>query len=87
MKQSDISYTVTGADKHSPITNQGEYRITTVISRIKLPHGWVVVAGRLGGTGACFVPFAEDGTGWGKNDPVQISIEEDDPKTTLKFDF
>jgi len=35
--------------------------------RQKLPHGWLV-----GGEGI-FVPFAEDGTGWGKNDPADLS--------------
>ena len=87
MKQSDISYTVFGGTEKTPIRNQGEYYNHTLISRIKLPHGWVVMAGRLSNLGTCFVPFAASGTGWGKNDPVQISIEEDDPKTTLKFDF
>ena len=37
-------------------------------SRIKLPHGWLCVDGGGGG----FVPFAEDGTGWGKNDPADF---------------
>lgn len=34
--------------------------------RLKLPHGWLV------GDEGAFVPFAEDGTGWGKNDPVTL---------------
>ena len=37
--------------------------------RYKLPNGWV-----LSGL-ECFIPFAEDGTGWGKNDPVDIAGE------------
>lgn len=37
--------------------------------RYKLPHGWLLASGK------CFVPFAEDGTGWGKNDPLDLSGE------------
>ncbi len=37
--------------------------------RLKLPHGWLVWMDN----GDPFVPFAEDGTGWGKNDPVDLT--------------
>ena len=36
--------------------------------RFKLPHGWLVPWTE----GVAFVPFAEDGTGWGKNDPASL---------------
>tara|TARA_Y100001934_G_scaffold204236_1_gene241088 strand:- start:1804 stop:2217 length:414 start_codon:yes stop_codon:yes gene_type:complete len=39
------------------------------IWRYKLPHGWMLSVRNGGG----FVPFAEDGTGWGKNDPARLA--------------
>jgi len=39
---------------------------THQVYRSKLPHGWLVVLNC--GSTITFVPFAEDGTGWGKND-------------------
>ena len=41
------------------------------IRRYKLPHGWMVNVRGGGG----FVPFAEDGTGWGKHDPTRLAEE------------
>lgn len=37
--------------------------------RYKLPHGWLIYGKEI----PCFIPFAEDGTGWGKNDPADLS--------------
>ena len=39
---------------------------TNEVYRSKLPHGWLVVLNL--GSAVTFVPFSEDGTGWGKND-------------------
>ena len=44
---------------------------TDRFSRAKLPHGWLVYGGEDDKT-PCFVPFAEDGTGWGPNDPAAL---------------
>jgi hypothetical protein len=41
--------------------------------RQKLPHGWLVTINSGYGEGITFVPFAEDGTGWGKNDPTDLA--------------
>lgn len=52
---------------------EGWYKVARnsefVSVRHKLPHGWLVYGLE------CFIPFAEDGTGWGKNDPVDLSGE------------
>ena len=42
--------------------------------RHKLPHGWIVRVGH----GTTFVPFAAEGTGWGKSDPVPLCEVNDD---------
>ena len=47
------------------------------VYRSKLPHGWLVVLNQ--GSTLTFVPFADDGTGWGKND-MQAAVA---PKNTL----
>tara|TARA_B110000495_G_scaffold196180_1_gene204694 strand:- start:222 stop:440 length:219 start_codon:yes stop_codon:yes gene_type:complete len=41
------------------------------IGRLKLPHGWLLTVYKTDG-GLTFVPFAENGTGWGKNEPVEL---------------
>lgn len=39
----------------------------TVEQRYKLPHGWLLLSEDYG---TAFIPFAEDGTGWGPSDSV-----------------
>ena len=42
---------------------------TKTVFRSKLPRGWILQ----GNNEYSFIPFAEDGTGWGKNDPTDLS--------------
>ena len=72
MKQSDVSKWIS-LGKNDAKWENGQKNKETVFGRIALPHGWLVV---VGGGAVCFVPFADNGTGWGKNDPVQIKVEE-----------
>lgn len=52
----------------------------TSIGRVRLPHGWLVTvwsgANSGGEPGTTFVPFAENGTGWGSGDDVNLRADE-----------
>ena len=55
-------------------------------SRYKLPHGWIVTL-RMDSddtNAAIFVPFAEHGSGWGKDDPVKLWTPRDSKDPYLK---
>ena len=45
----------------------------TSVQRIKLPHGWLV---SMSVDGTTFVPFADNGTGWGKDDDAKLRLDE-----------
>ena len=47
-------------------------------TRTKLPHGWLVsnAMWNAEGIGSTFVPFAEDGTGWGPNDDLDLPDDD-----------
>ena len=40
--------------------------------RAKLPHGWLIRVNDDTGGGITFVPFAENGTGWGPDDDLEF---------------
>ena len=50
--------------KENPVEGGSYHRGNGTGYRTKLPHGWLVMD--------AFVPNAEDGTGWGKNDPADL---------------
>ena len=66
-------------NKPTELMNDEGFCSITEYERMKLPHGWLVKDDNT--NGLAFVPFAEDGTGWGKNDPTNLagSEEEYDP--------
>ena len=39
------------------------------VIRIKLPHGWLMPYDE----GVTFVPWGDNGTGWGPNDPADLT--------------
>jgi hypothetical protein len=41
------------------------------ICRAKLPHGWLCSFG----DGTTFVPFGDNGTGWGKGDDAKLRLD------------